>query len=200
MTQPSGDPALAPRAFEFERTFEAPRDLVFRAWTEAEHLGHWWGPKGMTVRVLSADVRPGGIFHYSMAPDGRLTGGIPRTNHHVEFALAQLRDQTGHLCRKMLPIGIHEDHDRAGGGACTGLDGGAVAFGIRMGNDARTGRTGDTRGVVSRAVVDHQEFRVGVQPGEFRHNLPDDRRLVACRHDNAERTLFRFHRDGFRCQ
>jgi len=75
MTRPSSDRALAPQAFHLERTFEAPRDLVFRAWTEAEHLGRWWGPTGMTVRVLLADVRPGGIFHYSMEHDGRLMWG-----------------------------------------------------------------------------------------------------------------------------
>lgn len=72
----TNDPAApAPRASDFERVFEAPRDLVFRAWTEREHLARWWGPKGMEVRVLSADVRPGGIFHYSMESDGRLMWG-----------------------------------------------------------------------------------------------------------------------------
>jgi uncharacterized protein YndB with AHSA1/START domain len=70
-------PAAAPtgRAFVFTRTFEAPRDLVFRAWTEREHLARWWGPKGMEVRVLHADVRPGGTFHYSMEQGGRLMWG-----------------------------------------------------------------------------------------------------------------------------
>ncbi|MEI7924618.1 MAG: SRPBCC domain-containing protein [Chloroflexota bacterium] len=65
----------APRAFEYQRVFEAPRDLVFRAWTERDHLARWWGPKGMDVRVLSADIRPGGTFHYSMEHEGRLTWG-----------------------------------------------------------------------------------------------------------------------------
>lgn len=65
----------ARRAFEFQRVFEAPRDLVFRAWTERDHLAQWWGPKGMDVRVLSADIRPGGTFHYSMEHEGRLMWG-----------------------------------------------------------------------------------------------------------------------------
>jgi uncharacterized protein YndB with AHSA1/START domain len=53
------------------RTFDAPRELVFKAWTESEHLKHWWGPKGFTFGVSKLDLRPGGVFHYSMrSPDG----------------------------------------------------------------------------------------------------------------------------------
>ncbi|SDN42385.1 Uncharacterized conserved protein YndB, AHSA1/START domain [Paenibacillus sp. yr247] len=55
----------------FNRIFNAPRELVFKAWTEPEHLTHWWGPKGLTLRVASLDLRPGGVFLYSMkTPDG----------------------------------------------------------------------------------------------------------------------------------
>lgn len=46
-----------------DRTFNAPRDLVFEAWTEAEHLAQWWGPKEMTITVLHFDARDGGTFH-----------------------------------------------------------------------------------------------------------------------------------------
>jgi uncharacterized protein YndB with AHSA1/START domain len=52
--------------FVISRTFDAPRDLVWKAWTEAEHLAHWWGPKGCTLRVVKLEFRPGGIFHYAM--------------------------------------------------------------------------------------------------------------------------------------
>ncbi|WP_240417792.1 SRPBCC family protein [Paenibacillus periandrae] len=48
------------------RTFQAPRELVFKVWTEAEHLKHWWGPTGFTIHVAKADIRPGGVFHYCM--------------------------------------------------------------------------------------------------------------------------------------
>ncbi len=48
----------------FTRTFDAPRELVFKAFTEPEHLKHWWGPKGYTINVVKFDLRPGGIFHY----------------------------------------------------------------------------------------------------------------------------------------
>jgi uncharacterized protein YndB with AHSA1/START domain len=54
------------------RIFDAPRDLVFKMWTEPEHLKHWWGPKGFTFGVSKLDLRPGGVFHYSMkSPDGQ---------------------------------------------------------------------------------------------------------------------------------
>jgi uncharacterized protein YndB with AHSA1/START domain len=52
------------------RVFNAPRNLVWKAWTEAEHLAKWWGPKGFTVSVASFDFRPGGMFHYSMNGPG----------------------------------------------------------------------------------------------------------------------------------
>ncbi|MGD8191257.1 SRPBCC domain-containing protein [Brevibacillus ginsengisoli] len=49
-----------------ERVFHAPRELVFKAFSEAEHLKHWWGPKGWTLMVCNVDFRPGGIWHYCM--------------------------------------------------------------------------------------------------------------------------------------
>jgi uncharacterized protein YndB with AHSA1/START domain len=49
-----------------ERLFEAPRGLVFRAFTEAEHLKQWWGPRGWELAVCNIDFRPGGVWHYCM--------------------------------------------------------------------------------------------------------------------------------------
>jgi uncharacterized protein YndB with AHSA1/START domain len=57
--------------FVITRELDAPRDLVFKAWTEPERLALWWGPKGFTVNVANIDLRPGGMFLYGMAaPDG----------------------------------------------------------------------------------------------------------------------------------
>ncbi|CAM3853734.1 SRPBCC family protein [Alicyclobacillus pomorum] len=54
------------------RTFDAPRELVFKAVTEPEHLTHWWAPKGYTMNVAKLDLRPGGVFHYSQrSPEGQ---------------------------------------------------------------------------------------------------------------------------------
>ena len=49
------------------RVLNAPRELVFKAWTEAERLAQWWGPKGFKLNVARLDVRPGGEFLYSMS-------------------------------------------------------------------------------------------------------------------------------------
>lgn len=57
--------------FVISRTFDAPRELVFKTWTECEHLTKWWGPKGYTVAKCDNDFRIGGTFHYGLrAPNG----------------------------------------------------------------------------------------------------------------------------------
>lgn len=55
------------KQFTISRTFNAPRDLVWKAWTEASRLAQWWGPKGCEIRVIKLDFRPGGVFHYAMS-------------------------------------------------------------------------------------------------------------------------------------
>ncbi len=53
------------------RVFKAPRELVWRAWTEPAHVAQWFGPKGFTTRVEELDFRVGGASRYVMtAPDG----------------------------------------------------------------------------------------------------------------------------------
>lgn len=53
------------------RVFDAPRELVYRAWTEVKHVQQWWGPKGFTNPVCEMDVRVGGKIRIHMrAPDG----------------------------------------------------------------------------------------------------------------------------------
>jgi uncharacterized protein YndB with AHSA1/START domain len=54
----------------FERTFDAPRALVWRAFTDPDLIPRWWGPHGTTTTVEALDVRPGGAWRYvSSAPD-----------------------------------------------------------------------------------------------------------------------------------
>lgn len=48
------------------RVFNAPRELVFKACTEATHLANWWGPAGLKLSVIKLEVRPGGTFLYGM--------------------------------------------------------------------------------------------------------------------------------------
>lgn len=62
----------ADRELVFTRTFDAPRELVFEAWTRPEHIVHWWGPNGFRTTVQQMDVRPGGEWRLVMhGPDGR---------------------------------------------------------------------------------------------------------------------------------
>ncbi len=57
--------------FIIKRTLNAPRELVWKAWTEPERLKKWFGPKGVTMPECKLDLRPGGYFHYCMqGPDG----------------------------------------------------------------------------------------------------------------------------------
>lgn len=61
----------ASNEFVITRLFDAPRDLVWKAFTEADRLMQWWGPKGFRMIHAKVDLRPGGVFHYGMlAPDG----------------------------------------------------------------------------------------------------------------------------------
>ena len=51
--------------------FDAPRELVWKCFTEPERMKQWWGPKGFKVIASKMDLRPGGTYHYGMkAPDG----------------------------------------------------------------------------------------------------------------------------------
>lgn len=53
------------------RTFDAPRELVWKMWTDPEHMVKWWGPNGFSVTTKKADVRPGGEWVFTMhGPDG----------------------------------------------------------------------------------------------------------------------------------
>ena len=64
---------LAEREITITRTFDAPRALVFRAWTDAAQLAQWWGPKGFTNPVCEIDARVGGKLRIHMrAPDGAI--------------------------------------------------------------------------------------------------------------------------------
>jgi len=58
--------------FRIDRTFDAPRDLVWAACTEAQHLTAWFGFPGAPFKIRTLDFRPGGLFHYGM----EMPGGI----------------------------------------------------------------------------------------------------------------------------
>ncbi len=65
------NPANPDREISLTRVFDAPRELVFAAWTEPRHVAKWWGPEGFTNTIAEMDVRPGGTWRFVMhGPDG----------------------------------------------------------------------------------------------------------------------------------
>lgn len=106
------------------RIINAPRALVWEAWTEPEHIKQWWGPTGFTTTIHQMDVRKGGTFRFIMhGPDGtdfpnwivyeevhkpeRLVydQGSDDKNHpiqfHVEVTFADLGDKKTEITMKM---------------------------------------------------------------------------------------------------
>lgn len=69
--KPDMTEAQSDREIVITRIFNAPRELVYQAWTEPKHIAQWWGPKGFTTKVTGLDLRPGGEWRYVMiGPDG----------------------------------------------------------------------------------------------------------------------------------
>jgi len=61
----------AGRELTITRVIDAPRDLVFQAWTDPKHVAQWWGPRGFTNPICEMDARPGGALRIVMrAADG----------------------------------------------------------------------------------------------------------------------------------
>jgi uncharacterized protein YndB with AHSA1/START domain len=65
------------------RTFDAPRKLVYKVWTDPKHIVNWWGPAVFTIPVCEIDLRPGGAYLYVMrSPDGM---DFPVTGKFIEI-------------------------------------------------------------------------------------------------------------------
>ncbi|TAL04204.1 MAG: SRPBCC domain-containing protein [Rhodospirillaceae bacterium] len=54
------------RELTITRIFDAPRELVFKVWTEPKHLKQWWGPKIFTIPICEVDLRVGGVLRIVM--------------------------------------------------------------------------------------------------------------------------------------
>ncbi|MDI1343110.1 MAG: SRPBCC domain-containing protein [Pseudolabrys sp.] len=66
----------ASKDFVISRVFDAPRELLWRCFTEQERMQQWWGPKGVKLVKSQMDFRVGGTYHYGMQnPDGQLMWG-----------------------------------------------------------------------------------------------------------------------------
>ncbi len=66
MSKPSSPAVDADRTIVLTRVFNAPRELVWKVWTDPKHIAAWWGPRGFTTTVRQLDLRPGGRSDYVM--------------------------------------------------------------------------------------------------------------------------------------
>lgn len=70
-TQNAQTTDTASREIVLSRRYDAPRELVWTAFTDPKHVAQWWGPDGFTITVHEMDVRPGGVWRFIMhGPNG----------------------------------------------------------------------------------------------------------------------------------
>ena len=77
----------AERTVTITRVLKAPRDLVWRAWTDIEQLKQWWGPEMFTNPVVEGDIKPGGVMRITMRgpKDTPFDRDFPMTKRYVEI-------------------------------------------------------------------------------------------------------------------
>jgi len=102
---------------KIERTFDAPRDLVFQAWTEKDHMIKWWGPAGFTIPRCEIDLREGGRYRTTMRePDGtdHIVAGVYREISPPEkLAFTWAWEENGVPGHEMLvTVDFEEDGDK----------------------------------------------------------------------------------------
>jgi uncharacterized protein YndB with AHSA1/START domain len=91
------------KKFELSRTFNAPRELVWKAYSEAERMARWWGPAGSTIEIKKFEFTPGGVFHYYLeSPHGPMWGRFVYDEIHppegVTF-VSSFSDENGGVTR-----------------------------------------------------------------------------------------------------
>lgn len=96
------------QSFVVSRVVKAPRARIWRAYSEADQLAKWWGPKGAAIRVLKLDFRPGGMFHYAMEFQpgvpiyGRFIYGPIQAPERLEY-ISAFSDEKGGITRAPFP-------------------------------------------------------------------------------------------------
>lgn len=90
--------ATADREIVISRVIDAPREVVFEAFTEVRHLSHWWGPEGFTTTTRAFEFRVGGEWNFTMhGPDGTdypewITWTAFTLPERIEFLHGEYRD------------------------------------------------------------------------------------------------------------
>jgi uncharacterized protein YndB with AHSA1/START domain len=119
-TKTASSPAVTAtpvKELTFTRVFNAPRTLVFKVWTEAEHLAKWWGPHHFTSAVKELDARPGGAIRVDMrGPDGTIFamgGNFEEIEEPYRLVLTTtaLNAETGTPYLKVLNIVTFTEHN-----------------------------------------------------------------------------------------
>jgi uncharacterized protein YndB with AHSA1/START domain len=99
------------------RLFDAPRELVFKNWTDSKQVAKWWGPGGFTTPVCELDVRPGGAIRIDMCgPDGVVHPGKGIFHEVVEperlvFTTSTFEDAEGHPQLEVLTTVTFVEHE-----------------------------------------------------------------------------------------
>ncbi|MDB5131994.1 MAG: hypothetical protein JWR02_1743 [Mucilaginibacter sp.] len=90
------------------RYFNAPKEVVFEAFANAEALAEWWGPAGMPLTVKSFDFTPGGKFHYKLEGKGQIMWGIFKyvtiTRPELVEFISSFSDEDGNICKSPFPM------------------------------------------------------------------------------------------------
>lgn len=107
----------ADREIVITRIFNAPRDLVFQAFTDPRHVDHWYGPRGFTTKTSAMDLKVGGAWHFVM-----------RHDQHGEFKNRVVYQQI------VRPERLQYTHD-------SGVDGDPSAFEVTVTFEETSGKT-----------------------------------------------------------
>jgi len=83
MTATSNVPFNPEIDLKLERTLDVPKELLWKAWIQPEHVKHWFAPKPWEITACEIDLRPGGKFHFVMrSPEGQ---EYPNTSCYLEI-------------------------------------------------------------------------------------------------------------------
>ena len=117
MASSTGHTTAAPRELVFSRIFDAPRALMWTAWTDPAHVARWWGPNGVTNPVCALDLRPGGAIRVDMrGADGSVSSMTGVFHDIVEperlvFTTNAFADAEGHPQLAVLNTVTFAEHD-----------------------------------------------------------------------------------------
>ncbi len=107
----------AARTLVITRIFDAPRDLVFKAWVDPKQMAQWWGPKDFTNPICELDVRPGGaILIHMRGPDGvvfPMKGQFREIidPEHLVFTSSAFEDEAGNPQLESLTTVTFAEHE-----------------------------------------------------------------------------------------